>query len=90
MILLAVVRDKRTIVLDEDVAEELRLKPGERLVVEKRQEGILLRIKGLEDADLELLRRLQRGWKLGLSPEELKREKIYEERLRHEHPSLHD
>lgn len=87
---MAVVRDKRTIVLDEDVAEELGLKPGERLVVEKRQEGILLKTTGLEEADLELLRRLRKGWRLGLGPGELKRERIYEERLRHKHPSLHD
>ena len=46
---MAVVRDKRTIVLDEDVAEELGLKPGE-----------------------------------------LRREEIYEERLGHKYPGLHD
>ena len=87
---MAVVRDKRTIVLDEDVAEELGLKPGERLMVEKRREGILLRAAGLEEADLELLRRLRRGWRLGLKPGELRREEIYEERLGHKYPGLHD
>lgn len=87
---MAVVRDKRTIVLDEDVAEELGLRPGERLEVELRDEGILLRTRGLDEEDLELLRRLQKGWRLGLRPGEIRREKIYEERLRYKRPSLHD
>ncbi len=86
---MAVVRDRRTIVLDEDVAEELGLRPGERLRVEKRRDGILLRTGGLEKEDLELLRRLRRGWRLGLRPEELRRERLYEDRLRHQHPSIH-
>jgi len=86
---LAVVRDRRTIVLDEDVAEELGLQPGERLRVEKRRDGILLRTEGLEKEDLELLRRLRRGWRLGLRPEELRREHLYEDRLRYKHPSIH-
>ena len=87
---MAVVRDKRTIVLDEDVAEELRLRPGERLEVELRDEGILLRTRGLDEEDLELLRRLRRGWRLGLRPGEIRREKIYEERLGYKRLSLHD
>ncbi len=39
----AVVRDRRTIVLDEDVAEELGLRPGERL--EASVEGKVLRLR---------------------------------------------
>ncbi|BES82384.1 hypothetical protein PABY_19510 [Pyrodictium abyssi] len=59
-------RDRRTIVLDEDVAEELGLRPGERLEVRREGDVIVL----LEEGDWveKLVRRFEERY--GMPTEE--------------------
>ncbi len=55
----AIVKDEKTIVLSEEAARRLRLRPGERLRVKMEGDRIVLETVSVEEA----VRRLENWWR---------------------------
>ena len=80
---MALVRDRKTIVLDEEVADRLGLSPGERLQVEAAGDKVIILRSSREVSQekvKQLLEKLRKGIPLGVSMDDFSRERIYSER----------